>query len=48
VVYGFFPQRVMGGVQAYSLIHGADERIPVEDLGLAAAFYSDLIVETLR
>jgi acetylornithine deacetylase/succinyl-diaminopimelate desuccinylase-like protein len=48
VVYGFFPQRAMTGVEAYSLIHGADERIPVEDLALAATFYSDLIVETLR
>ena len=26
----------------------ADERIPVEDLGLAASFYSELIVEMLR
>jgi acetylornithine deacetylase/succinyl-diaminopimelate desuccinylase-like protein len=48
IVYGFFPQRAMNGVEAYSLIHGADERIPVEDLALAATFYSDLIVETLR
>jgi acetylornithine deacetylase/succinyl-diaminopimelate desuccinylase-like protein len=48
VVYGFFPQRAMSGVEAYSLIHGADERIPVEDVGLAASFYSDLMVETLR
>jgi acetylornithine deacetylase/succinyl-diaminopimelate desuccinylase-like protein len=48
VVYGFFPQRAMNGVEAYSLIHGADERIPVEDLGLAATFYSELILETLR
>jgi acetylornithine deacetylase/succinyl-diaminopimelate desuccinylase-like protein len=48
VVYGFFPQRAMTGVEAYSLIHAADEHIPVEDVGLAATFYSDLIVETLR
>jgi acetylornithine deacetylase/succinyl-diaminopimelate desuccinylase-like protein len=48
VVYGFFPQRAMTGVEAFSLIHGADERIPVEDLGLAATFYSELMVETLR
>jgi acetylornithine deacetylase/succinyl-diaminopimelate desuccinylase-like protein len=48
VVYGFFPQRAMDAVEAYGLIHGPDERIPVEDLGLAASFYSDLMVETLR
>jgi acetylornithine deacetylase/succinyl-diaminopimelate desuccinylase-like protein len=48
VVYGFFPQRAMGAVESYSLVHGADERIPVEDVALATAFYSDLIVETLR
>jgi acetylornithine deacetylase/succinyl-diaminopimelate desuccinylase-like protein len=48
VVYGFFPQSTMDGVEAYSLIHGADERIPVDDLRLAATFYSELIVETLR
>ena len=48
VAYGFFPQRTMDLFEAFPLIHGADERIPVEDLGLAAAFYSDLMVETLR
>ncbi len=29
-------------------MHAADERIPVEDLGLAAAFYAELMLETLR
>ena len=48
VVYGFFPQRATDAVEAYSLWHAADERIPVEDLGLAASFYSELMVETLR
>jgi acetylornithine deacetylase/succinyl-diaminopimelate desuccinylase-like protein len=48
VVYGFFPQRAMDLVEGLPLMHGADERIPVEDLGLAAAFYSELMVETLR
>ncbi|MEA2379405.1 MAG: hypothetical protein QOD13_3312 [Thermoleophilaceae bacterium] len=48
VAYGFFPQRAMGAVEQYSLIHGADERVPVEDLGLAASFYSELVMETLR
>ena len=36
VVYGFFPQRAMDLVEALPLMHAADERIPVEDLGLAA------------
>ena len=43
VVYGFFPQRAMDFVEGFPLVHGADERIPVEDLGLAAAFYSELM-----
>jgi acetylornithine deacetylase/succinyl-diaminopimelate desuccinylase-like protein len=29
-------------------MHGKDERMPVADLGLAAAFYSDLMLETLQ
>jgi acetylornithine deacetylase/succinyl-diaminopimelate desuccinylase-like protein len=48
VAYGFFPQSTMNGVEFHSLMHGADERIPVEDLSLAATFYSELMVETLR
>jgi len=47
VAYGFFPQRAMGLFEATPLMHGADERIPVEDLGLAARFYSELVQETL-
>jgi acetylornithine deacetylase/succinyl-diaminopimelate desuccinylase-like protein len=47
VVYGFFPQRAMDFVEGFPLVHGVDERIPVEDLGLAAAFYSELMEETL-
>ena len=35
VAYGFFPQRAMDLFEAAPLMHGADERIPVEDLGLA-------------
>jgi acetylornithine deacetylase/succinyl-diaminopimelate desuccinylase-like protein len=46
--YGFFPQRTMDLFEAAPLIHGADERIPVADLGLAAAFYADLAVEVLQ
>ena len=48
VAYGFFPQREMDLFEAAPLIHGADERIPVADLGLAAAFYSDLAQEVLK
>jgi acetylornithine deacetylase/succinyl-diaminopimelate desuccinylase-like protein len=48
VAYGFFPQRAMDLYEAFPLIHGADERIPVEDLGMAASFYAELIDETLR
>ncbi len=48
VAYGFFPQKEMDMVEAYPLMHGIDERIPVADLGLAAAFYADLMQETLR
>jgi acetylornithine deacetylase/succinyl-diaminopimelate desuccinylase-like protein len=47
VAYGFFPQRAMDLFEAAPLIHGANERIPVEDLGLAARFYSELVQETL-
>ncbi|MEA2419721.1 MAG: hypothetical protein QOE60_1927, partial [Thermoleophilaceae bacterium] len=47
VAYGFFPQRRMTAVEHYSLMHAADEHVPAEDLGLAAGFYSDLMVETL-
>jgi len=48
VAYGFFPRRRMDAFEAFSLIHGADERVAVEDLGLAATFYAELMVETLR
>ena len=47
VAYGFFPQRTMGLFEAAPLIHGANERIPVEDLGLAARFYAGVVEETL-
>jgi acetylornithine deacetylase/succinyl-diaminopimelate desuccinylase-like protein len=42
VAYGFCPQREMGLFEAAPLIHGADERIPVADLGLAASFFAEL------
>jgi acetylornithine deacetylase/succinyl-diaminopimelate desuccinylase-like protein len=42
VAYGFFPQRHQTLLDTWPLIHGADERIDVRDLGFAAAFYSHL------
>ena len=45
--YGFFPQRTMDLFEALPLVHGADERVPVEDLGLAASFYAGLAEEVL-
>ncbi len=48
VAYGFFPQRRMDLFEAMPLVHGADERIPVEDLALATRFYAELVETTLR
>jgi acetylornithine deacetylase/succinyl-diaminopimelate desuccinylase-like protein len=48
VAYGFFPQREMDLFEGMPLIHGANERIPVADLGYAAKFYAAMIEETLR
>jgi acetylornithine deacetylase/succinyl-diaminopimelate desuccinylase-like protein len=47
VAYGFFPRRRMDLFDAFPLIHSADERIPVEDLGLAARFFAWLAPEVL-
>ncbi len=47
VAYGFFPQRAMGLLDATPLMHGADERIPIDDLAMAARFYSELMETTL-
>ncbi len=47
IAYGFFPQRKMDLFEAMPLVHGANERVPVEDLGLASRFYSHLIESTL-
>jgi acetylornithine deacetylase/succinyl-diaminopimelate desuccinylase-like protein len=47
VAYGFFPQRYMSLLEAMPLIHSADERIDVRDLGFAAQFYRDLAHELL-
>ena len=40
VAYGFFPQRAMTLYEAAPLIHSANERIPVADLGTAADFFA--------
>lgn len=45
--YGFFPQRDQGFLEAFPLMHNADERIAVGDLGFAASFYADIARELL-
>ena len=47
VAYGFFPQRHQTVLDATPLMHNADERIDVRDLGFATAFYRDIIGELL-
>jgi acetylornithine deacetylase/succinyl-diaminopimelate desuccinylase-like protein len=47
VAYGFFPHRHQTLLEASPLIHNADERIDVRDLGFAADFYRDLAQEVL-
>jgi acetylornithine deacetylase/succinyl-diaminopimelate desuccinylase-like protein len=47
VAYGFFPQRHQTLLEAAPLVHNADERIDVRDLGLAARFYSDIVGQLL-
>lgn len=42
VAYGFFPHRHQSLLEAAPLVHGADERIDVRDLGYAAQFYADV------
>jgi len=42
VAYGFFPQRHMSLHETSPLIHSADERIDVRDLGFAASFFHEL------
>ena len=42
VAYGFFPHRHMTMLEAAPLVHNADERIDVRDLGFAAGFYADI------
>jgi acetylornithine deacetylase/succinyl-diaminopimelate desuccinylase-like protein len=47
VAYGFFPQRHQTLLEAAPLVHNADERIDVRDLGFATRFYADIIGELL-
>jgi acetylornithine deacetylase/succinyl-diaminopimelate desuccinylase-like protein len=47
IAYGFFPQRYQGLLEGAPLIHNADERIDVRDLGFAAQFYADIARELL-
>ncbi len=47
VAYGFFPHRHMQLFDAAPLMHNADERIDVRDLGYAAQFYTDLARDLL-
>ncbi len=42
VAYGFFPQRHQTLYETWPLMHAADERVDVRDLGFAAAFFHDL------
>ena len=42
VAYGFFPQRHQNVYETFPLMHAADERIDLRDLGFAAAFFHDL------
>ncbi len=47
VAYGFFPQRHMTLYETAPLIHSADERIDVRDLGFATRFFADVTRELL-
>ncbi len=47
VAYGFFPQRHMTLLDTAPLVHSANERIDVRDLGFAAACYADLARDLL-
>jgi acetylornithine deacetylase/succinyl-diaminopimelate desuccinylase-like protein len=42
VAYGFFPQRHQSLYEAWPLVHSADERIDLRDLGFAAEFFHEL------
>ena len=47
VAYGFCPHREMDLFEESALMHGVDERVRVEDLGMAARFYAELAPKVL-
>jgi acetylornithine deacetylase/succinyl-diaminopimelate desuccinylase-like protein len=47
IAYGFFPHRHQMIAETEPLMHNANERIDVRDLGYAASFYADLARELL-
>jgi acetylornithine deacetylase/succinyl-diaminopimelate desuccinylase-like protein len=47
VAYGFFPQKHQTLLESAPLIHSANERIDVRDLGFAASFFADVARELL-
>jgi acetylornithine deacetylase/succinyl-diaminopimelate desuccinylase-like protein len=47
IAYGFFPHRHQTLLESAPLVHNADERIDVRDLGFAARFYADMAGELL-
>jgi acetylornithine deacetylase/succinyl-diaminopimelate desuccinylase-like protein len=47
VAYGFFPQRHQTLLDAAPLVHNADERIDIRDLGFATRFYLDIVEDLL-
>jgi acetylornithine deacetylase/succinyl-diaminopimelate desuccinylase-like protein len=47
VAYGFFPHRYMSLYEAAPLVHSANERIDVRDLGVAADFYTHVARQIL-
>ncbi len=42
VAYGFFPQRHQTLYESWPLMHSADERLDVRDIGFATEFFTDL------
>jgi acetylornithine deacetylase/succinyl-diaminopimelate desuccinylase-like protein len=42
IAYGFFPQRHQTLYESWPLMHSADERLDVRDLGFATQFFADL------
>jgi len=47
IAYGFYPQRELSLYESWPLVHGADERIAVRDLGFAADCYASVARELL-